>query len=364
MNVNQHLDELPSAEASAFRALVRQLKSIPEVEPDGDLHARIMAQVNQRNVRRSGGWWYGLAAAAVVALLFSMLRPWQSNRIFAHPVSNDLRWLAANQEADGTWNPIRHGGSESFRPALTALSILALRQESGRYAGQIRKGLARLTTFLAKDVTLSGPDSQADFYNLTITTFVLASGCTKTPGLKASLTRAVERIHSLQRSDGSWDYASTPEGNAGITVWMIRALDAAERNGIQAAHIPARRGLRWLRDRVREDGRVAYHLKAETSDALTAWIACVFFSAGDRCPDLKILGEQMTRTLCLPAAGSQPRDCYRDYAKILALESAGRFVSAEHVRTQMRKQERQSDQWALAGGRLYTTSVTALCRAE
>jgi len=363
MNVNQHLDELPCADASAFRALVRQLRSIPEVEPGDDLHMRIMAQVSQRRTRRHGGWGYGLTAAAV-ALLFFTLHTGRSDRLFDHPASKDLHWLAANQEADGTWSPIRHGGAESFRPALTALSILALRRESGRYAEQIGKGVARLTTVLANDATFSGPHAQADLYNLTITTFVLASGGATTPALKASVTRAVERIHALQRADGSWDYAATPEGNVGITAWMIRALDAAERNGIQAAHIPARRGLRWLRDRVREDGRVAYHLKAETSDALTAWIACVFLSAGDRSADLKRLGERMTRTFCLSADGSQPRDCYRDYAKILALESAGRFVSAEQIRAHMRKQERHDDQWARAGGRLYTTSVTALCRAD
>ena len=63
------------------------------------------------------------------------------------------------------------------------------------------------------------------------------------------------------------------------------------------------------------------------------------------------------RTSAEPSA-----DCYRDYAKILAFESAGARAQAEQVRSRMLAQQRAAltDQWAAVGGRLYTTALTAL----
>ena len=68
--------------------------------------------------------------------------------------------------------------------------------------------------------------------------------------------------------------------------------------------------------------------------------------------------------VALVAPGIAPRaaDCYRDYARVLAFDAAGAPRAADDVRGQMRANLRAGarDQWESAGGRLYTTALTAL----
>ncbi|MDD4025584.1 MAG: hypothetical protein PHN85_06640, partial [Kiritimatiellae bacterium] len=55
-------------------------------------------------------------------------------------------------------------------------------------------------------------------------------------------------------------------------------------------------------------------------------------------------------------------DCYRDYAKILALEAAGSAQAADRIRAHMlgRGSADSQDQWQKVGGSLYTSALTAL----
>ena len=354
MTVTTHLNELPEGDAQDFRTIVRLLRALPEAEPPSGLHGRILARLPQRR-RRSKVWWWAAAAASLAASL----------ALLNHRPAADanIHWLLAHQEADGTWDPARHGGTEAFRPALTALSVLALRQASflfnhNGHKEQISKGVSALAVLQTADGAFGGDSSQAQLYNLAVAAYALAVCGADGP----ALSRAVTQITACQEPDGSWTYAGTREGNAAITAWMTRALAAAEANGDAGASVPLRKGLRWLRDNVRDDGRMAYHPASAPSDTLTALSAYALIEAGKRFPGLQALGIRMT-----DAIGVQPSDtvdCYRDYAKIIAFESAGKTARAENVRTQLRQRRDAGtqDQWRLAGGQLYTVALTTLCR--
>ena len=64
----------------------------------------------------------------------------------------------------------------------------------------------------------------------------------------------------------------------------------------------------------------------------------------------------------LSASPEASADCYRDYAKVLAFDSAGAGQQADAVRRQMLKQQEAGsrDQWEAVGGRIYTTALTML----
>ena len=350
MTITTHLDELPENDARDFRTIVRMLRALPEAEPSPGLNGRILARL-RGGPRLTKVWWWAAAAASLAVMLVL-----HSNR----PSSGkDIRWLAENQEADGTWAPARHGGTEAFRPALTALSVLALKQEP-HLEKQIAKGVAALAALQTADGAFGGDDGQARLYNLAMATCALAMCGADGP----ALSRAVTQIAACQEPDGSWTYTGTHEGNAAITAWMTRALACAEANGDAGASVPLRKGLRWLRGNVRDDGRMAYHPASAPSDTLTALSAYSLIEAGKLFPDLQALGVRMTDTIGIQSSGGP--DCYRDYAKIIAFESAGKTAPAESVRTQLRQRRgaNAQDQWHIAGGRLYTAALTTLCRVQ
>ena len=384
MDITAHLGELHMSDAQDFREIVRLLRARPEVEPSPGLHDRVLAQLPERT-RRSVMWWrWGapLAASLVVLLALAGLLNLPSHT--ASDANEDIRWLAENQEADGTWDPARHGGTEAFRPALTALAVLALqfhaessyRVESSHvdttrfdsiYTPHISKGIAALAALQTEDGSFGGDSSQAKLYNLAMATYTLAQAQHSST---ATLSRAIACLNACQQPDGSWTYAelvfgapgSTHEGNAAITAWMTRALAIAEAHGNAGATIPLRKGLRWLRDNVRDDGRMAYHPASAPSDTLTALSAHSLIEAGKLFPDLQALGIRMTDAINIQP--SDTTDCYRDYAKILAFESAGKTAKAESVRRQLRQNPRSQDPWRIAGGQLYTAALTTLCRVR
>jgi len=118
-----------------------------------------------------------------------------------------------------------------------------------------------------------------------------------------------------------------------------------------------------LRSVARDDGSIAYHRgSAARSDGLSALAACALITAGKDFPGLPELGRHVAGSLTAAAPAPDAADCYRDYAKVLAFESAGASAQAETVRHQMAARQKASapDQWESVGGKLYTTAFAAL----
>ena len=369
MNFETHLNELAPADAAAFRALAGRLRAAPQREPSVGLSERVLAAVdaertrNRRRFHVPAPWW-GVAAAAALAAALSLLSVYQHCARPAAPAdqADGYAWLAANQEQDGTWSPAKHGGDESYRPALTALAALALDRAPGGFAPQLRRACDALAALQTAEGAFGGA-GRARLYNHAITTFALATLCPKHPALKPALGRALAYVGAQQTVQGGWDYEPGSEGNAAVTAWQVRALASAEAQGFEAAKVPLRKGMRWLRSVARDDGSIAYHRdSAARSDSLTALAAYALITAGKEFPGLPELGRQAAGSLSAAPGQAAVADCYRDYAKVLAFDSAGANALAETVRKQMHAQQKsaQPDQWAKVGGQLYTTALTAL----
>ena len=355
MTIQKHIEELPDAEA--YLDLVKSLRALPEQEPSPAFHSETLARMKAG--QRVAFWrssWIGIAAGLAVLLTAGALV--LSTR---STPSADIQWLLAQQEKDGTWNPSRHGGNEQFRPALTALSVLALDRSSPHSSKSIQKAMAALGRLQTADGGFAGGDPQARAYNLAMTTYALATCPATQPKAKPIIQRAVEAITASQLANGSWDYASTPEGNVALTSWMVRALKSAEASGVETSGIAQRKGLRWLmRMTAHTDGNVSYKPATAPSETVTALTAISFISAGQAFPDIQSCAKQMTEQLSQRNQPEGQRDCYRDYAKIVALELAGKRDQALRIRNEMKTLLNVPDTWRVAGGDLYTTTFTAL----
>ncbi len=367
MNFSTHMNELAPADAAAFSALAGCLRAMPGREPSAGLTDRILSAVDtergldRRRFLMPSPWWGTLAASLIAAL--SLIAVYQQRtRAPASEQPDGAAWLAASQEPDGTWSPTKHGGAEAYRPALTALSALALDRAPGGFAPQIQRACDALAALQGADGAFGG-EGRARLYNHAITTFALATLCPKHPALKPALERALAYVSAQQTAQGGWDYEPRSEGNAAVTTWQVRALACAEAQGFEAAKTPLRKGLRWLRGAARDDGSIAYH-RASTacSDSLTALAAYALITAGKAFPGLPELGRHAAGSLSAAPEKAAVADCYRDYAKVLAFESSGAAARAETVRRQMLAQQKaaQPDQWESVGGKLYTTALTAL----
>jgi len=372
MNFQAHMDELTLADAAAFRALAGRLRAMPEREPSEGLTDRILAAVDaERNRKRPrfrapSPWWGIAAAAALVAAAFLFYAEGPSRGVLVATASDPasgLTWLAANQETDGTWSPSKHGGAEVYRPALTALSALALdRDGRSESAARVDRACAALVAMQGADGTFGG-SGRACLYNHAITAFALATLYPRHPALRPTLERSLAFVAARQTAQGGWDYEPGSEGNAAITAWQVRALACAEAQGFDAAKTPLRKGLRWLRDSARDDGSIAYHRDSSAhSDGLTALAAYALITAGKDFPGLSELGRHVAGSLREAPDASATADCYRDYAKVLAFESAGASARAEAVRRQMQAYQKaaQPDQWGSVGGKLYTAAFAVL----
>lgn len=365
MNLTAHLETLPPAEARGLRAIAERLRQLPEREPSADLADRILRAVKAGRARprfRPPTLWRAAAVlVAALTLVALYLR-------FGVPVSrdaradDDARWIAAAQEPDGTWRPAHHGGAEAYRPALTALSALALdRTDARKYASRVGQACEALAALQNADGAFGGNGRERG-YNHAMTTFALAALTSGRPGLKPVLERALSFTRASQTAEGGWDYEPGSEGNAALTSWQVRALAEARRIGFAEAEVPLRKGLRWLRGTLREDGHVTYHRgtrnPSECLDALTAY---TLITAGGAYAGLADLGRQVAGRLSPDEPGGIA-DCYRDYAKTLAFASAGASEQAARVFRQMtaRHQAGARDQWEGVGGRLYTAALRCL----
>ena len=368
MKLENHLAHLEAPEATAFRAVIERLRAAPEREPSAGLTGRILAAVdeersrNRRRFRTPWPWW-GAAAAAVAAGLIAAVTLINPSDPSCSPGPDPtLAWLVASQEPDGTWDPVRHGGAAEYRPALTALSALALTRASDGHEGTIDRACAALAALQTSDGAFGGA-GRSHAYNQAITTYVLASLYARHPELKRVLEGAIGFIRTRQTAEGGWDYEAGSEGNAAITAWNVRALACAAEQGFTGADVPLRKGLRWLRGITRDDGSVAYHRNSSTrSDSLNALAAYALITAGKAYPGLPALGQHMARSLSVASEPQTGADCYRDYAKVLAFDAVGAKLQADAVRGHMLKNQEngESDPWQNVGGKLYTSALTAL----
>jgi len=371
MNVCRHIDELASSsEAQAFRVLTERLSEMSEIEPSKGLTSLILKRVElESRCRRDHlcsyafrPWFGALAAAVVVFIVLALRFLYPASDSSANCVLSDEQWLADSQEQDGSWNPARHGGANSYCPSLTALSALALYRSGGDYSDAVQQARRYLISKQQTNGSFGGEGREL-FYNQAIVTFVLAETGSSVSAIE-TLNNAVDFIHSRQAVDGSWGYATGSEGSQAITAWQVQALSSAKKNGIVNADVCMRKGLRWLRDIASSGKQMDYNIRSgRSSDTISALAGYVLVTAGSDFPEISALGRNVVASI-KQQQDSQNPNLYRDCMKVRALKAIGRNAGAQSVKKQMVAvtDDIQNDQWGKVGGRLYYSSMHTLAR--
>lgn len=155
-----------------------------------------------------------------------------------------LRWLKANQEADGSWKCGKNP------PAGAALAILAFlghgeTPDSAEFGQTVSKGLEYLAQRVNRDGLVTGlsQDSIGYDYSQGLVVLALSEGyaMTQSPILREALVRALQAIIQAQAAPktnplqvGGWRYRPhSDESDVSVTGWMIMALESAKAAGLE-----------------------------------------------------------------------------------------------------------------------------------
>ena len=359
---------MEAVEDEALRESVRA--HVVEREPSPDLTGRIMEAVADEaaRARRRRRWLRAAAAAAGIAavLVAAIVGGDEESKVEGRrskvgnvsvAVANDeskvesrkaqvqgedasdftaeaADWLVAQQCPDGTWSPAQTGGNEAFRPALTALAMMALQRHAPeRHAEAISRAKAALEALQTADGAF-GPEPSAKLYNHSFATFALLSlESGKDGDLSPTLQRAIAFSLRSQNHLGAWDYPPRETGNSALTVWQLGILMQARNAGWSDDAGQLRRGLSWLRRQghgglldYREDFDRRYTPKAG-SVTLTAMATATILAAAEDFPELRDTAENAVASLRLACERLSARAAdghYRGdlYATVVALLSA------------------------------------------
>ena len=338
---------MEAVEDESLREIVRA--HIVELEPSPDLTGRIMEAVADEAARerRRARWLRSAAAAlagiaAVMVVVLHVQTPAPEAHLTesvtqqkADPAIEAADWLVAQQCPDGTWSPAQTGGNEAFRPALTALAMMALQRHAPeRHAEAISRAKAALEALQTEDGAF-GREPSAKLYNHSFATYALLSIANENEAdLTPALQRAITFSLRSQNHLGSWDYPPRETGNSALTVWQLGILMQARKAGWGDDAGQLRRGLAWLRRQgheglldYREDFDRRYTPKAG-SVTLTAMATSAILEAAEDFPELRDTAENAVASLhiaCERLAARAGNDYRGDlYATVVALLSAQR----------------------------------------
>jgi hypothetical protein len=186
-----------------------------------------------------------------------------------------LKWLAANQSADGRWDADRFGAGEERNvlghdrqgagaradTATTGLALLAFlgaghTHLKGEYKDTVKRGLEHVLNAQAADGNLGGnAELFAFMYSHGIATLALSEGYAMTrdrrlePALRAAVAYSVA---AQNRTTGGWRYrpahaAASDPGDTSQLGWQLMALKSAELSGIPMQDDTRQGMLRFLR---------------------------------------------------------------------------------------------------------------------
>jgi hypothetical protein len=313
-----------------------------------------------------------------------------------------LKWLAANQSADGRWDADRFGAGEERNvlghdrqgagaradTATTGLALLAFlgaghTHLKGEYKETVKRGLEHVLGAQAADGNLGGnAELFAFMYSHGIATLSLseAYAMTRDRRLEPALRAAVAYTVAAQnRTTGGWRYrpsyaAPSDAGDTSQLGWQLMALKSAELSGIPIQDHTRAGMLRFLQSvsSGAHGGLASYRPREGATRAMTAEaLVCRQFLGMSRDnPAANEAGDYLLADL----PSDQSINLYYWYYGTLAMYQ----LQGEHWRrwnealqkTLIESQVSVGGQagswdpdciWAGYGGRVYSTAMASLC---
>jgi len=319
-------------------------------------------------------------------------------------VQSALRWLAANQSADGRWDSAKFGAHQDLAAppsarqgpggagskadsAMTGLALLAFlgagnTHVHGDYAKNVQHGLEYLLGIQGRDGNLAGgAETYAYMYAHGMATLAMSEAYAMTGDkrLEAAVQSAINYTLSAQiKSTGGWRYRAVESpGERGDTSqlgWQLMSLKSAELAGINVPTSAADGAVRFLKSVAsgQYGGRASYRPGERATAAMTAEaLVCRQFLGMSRDnPATNEAGEYLLSQL----PGPEKINLYYWYYGTLGMYQ----LQDEHWQrwnealqnTLIGRQRTDGDLagswdpecvWGGYGGRVYSTALSALC---
>jgi prenyltransferase beta subunit len=201
-------------------------------------------------------------------------------------INEALKWLAARQNADGSWSDGRY----THNTAITSFALLALMSQGhlpnqGQYGPEVAKG-ARFLVACSRpsDGYLVGSRG-GNMYCHGMATLALAElwGQTGDEEIRPVLKKAVDLIVRCQNVQGGWRYEPAPTGaDISVTIMQVMALRAAKNAGLHVKDEVLQKAIGYIKSCYNEhNGGFSYMPGGGGAGfARTAAGLCVLFLSG------------------------------------------------------------------------------------
>ncbi len=301
-------------------------------------------------------------------------------------VSMGLKWLARNQNKDGSWSlrgPYDDGGNSENKPAATAMALLAFlgagnTHTSGEYFEVVEKGARWLVKQQDRDgyFARDARDHQRAYAQAQCSIAICELyAMTKDSWLRGPAQAAIHCAEEWQADDGGWRYFPKDRGDTSVTGWYVMALQSGLSGGLEVNRAVLYKVSEFL-DSVEayEGAGYSYQARGAPSQAMTAeGLLCRQYLGWPHNEPALLRGVDALSTDYLFKIGDV--DFYYWYYATQVLHHFGgepwnrwnREMRVKLPEIQVRTGREagswapQSDDWGSSGGRLYTTCMAIYC---
>lgn len=312
-------------------------------------------------------------------------------------VNHALKWLAANQSADGRWDASRFGAGRETQTlgqnrsgaganadtAITGLALLALlgaghTHQRGEYQATVTRGLDFLAASQHHDGNVGGnAEPFAFMYSHGMATLALseALAMTNDQRLRPVVERAIGyTLRAQNRATGGWRYRPNESGDMSQMGWQLISLKSAELAGIEFPS-ETRRGIERFVASVSSGqggGLASYRPQEQVSRPMTAeaLVCRLFLGTPRQSPALDEAGNFLLGEL--PGAG-HPNFYYWYYGTLGMYQLQGehwrrwndaltrQLLGSQTTTGEAAGSWEPNDVWGGHGGRVYSTALATLC---
>ena len=308
-----------------------------------------------------------------------------------------LKWLAANQNGDGRWQPVRFGAGAETRvlghdrggaggsadTGITGLALLALlgaghTHIDGEHRKTVQHGLEFLLSRQDAHGSLAG-DARifAAMYCHAMASLAVSEAYAMTGDerLRPHVDRAIAYSNAAQHpTNGGWRYRPGDLGDTSQFGWQVMALSSARLGGVD---IPARTqtGMNTFLRSVTtgpRGGLAGYRQGERVTRAMTAeaFVCRVFLKQPTDAGTI----DEMAQFLLQETPGSQATNYYYWYYATLAMcqlqderwdrwneALQRRLLETQRTDGTMAGSWNPNCTWGSYGGRIYSTAMAAMC---
>jgi hypothetical protein len=319
-------------------------------------------------------------------------------------VQSALRWLAANQSADGHWDAAKFGAHQDLAAppntrqgpggagskadsAMTGLALLAFlgagnTHVHGDYAKNVQHGLEYLLGIQGRDGNLAGAaETYSYMYAHGMATLAMSEAYAMTGDkrLEAAVQSAINYTLSAQiKSTGGWRYRAVESpGERGDTSqlgWQLMSLKSAELAGINVPSSAADGAVRFLKSVAsgQNGGRASYRPGERATPAMTAeaLVCRQFLGMARDNPATNEAGDYLLSQLPSPDKINLYYWYYGTLGMYQLQDDHWQRWNAALQNTLIGRQRTDGDLagswdpecvWGGYGGRVYSTALSALC---